>query len=90
MSAHYQKRMSVIYYMHPDHIIPVLSYDDEAFAQIGDISLNIYNYVNQAMAQFIVGERDIETGWDSYLQELDAMGLQQWLEVSQTTFEAAH
>ena len=82
--------MSVIYYMHPDHIIPVLSYDDEAFAQIGDISLNIYNYVNQAMAQFIVGERDIETGWDSYLQELDAMGLQQWLEVSQTTFEAAH
>lgn len=50
------------------------------------IPYSIPDFVKQAIAEFTTGTRDIETGWDQYLAELDSMGLQQLIAVAQETY----
>ena len=58
---------------------------DETEALI-DIKPNVHSYVRQALAEFTTGTRDIETGWEKYLAELDDMGLQQLISISQDAY----
>ncbi|MDL2232697.1 extracellular solute-binding protein [Ruminococcaceae bacterium OttesenSCG-928-L11] len=61
---------------------------DEA-DEIKDMKATINTYVKESMALFAVGDRDIEKDWDSYLKELDAMGLDRYVELSQAGYERA-
>lgn len=72
---------------HPAYPLPALHYTLDEATEIQDALVNIPTYVNQSMAEFVTGARDIETEWDAYLQELDSMGLQQWLACAQTAYE---
>ena len=38
-------------------------------------------------ARFIIGDVDIETGWDEYLAELDNIGLPRYLELVQQAYD---
>ena len=49
----------------------------------------INNYVNEALALFIVGDMDVERNWDAYLRELETMGLKRYLEISQSGYDRA-
>ena len=75
------------YYAHPDYIIPALNYTEEEFEITGTVSLNIKDYLNQSIAQFITGERDVEAEWEDYLAELDNLGLQEWLATAQAAYD---
>lgn len=48
---------------------------------------DITNYIQTMKAQFIIGETDIETGWDTYLETLNSMGLQRLLEIEQQVYD---
>ena len=48
---------------------------------------DITNYIQTMKAQFIIGETDIETGWDTYLKTLNSMGLQRLLEIEQQVYD---
>ena len=39
------------------------------------------------MTRFALGDLDIEKDWDSYLKELESIGLSQYLEVSQIAYD---
>ena len=54
-----------------------------------DMQVAIINYVRESMALFIMGQRDIERDWDTYLRELDRMGLTRYLEITQSGYERA-
>ena len=74
--------------MHPERLLPELKYslaDSETLAQP---ITNIGTYINQSIAEFTTGVRDInsDTAWNAYLRELDNMGLQQWLRIAQATY----
>ena len=71
----------------PEYIIPTLNYNDDEFSVVGEVSMYVTDYVNQSIAQFVTGERDIEKEWDSYLAELDNMGLQDWIAMAQAAYE---
>jgi putative aldouronate transport system substrate-binding protein len=45
--------------------------------------------VNESLALFVVGDRDIERDWDAYRRELDVMGLGRYLEISQSGYDRA-
>jgi putative aldouronate transport system substrate-binding protein len=71
---------------HPDKVLPLLHYTSDEAGQIQEALSNIPVYVNQAMAEFIIGARDIEGGWDTYLSELKSMGLEGWLACAQDSY----
>lgn len=72
---------------HPEYLLPKLKYTEEEMEKILDIPGNVNTYIRQAMAEFIIGSRDIEKGWDAYLNDLENMGLSTWIEVSQTAYD---
>jgi putative aldouronate transport system substrate-binding protein len=74
---------------HPQYVLPRLSYSiNDAVANAETIS-NVTAYVNQSVAEFTTGIRDIKSdaAWSAYLRELDNMGLQRWLTSAQTTYD---
>ena len=54
-----------------------------------ELQLNISTYVNESMALFIMGQRNLDRDWDSYIQELNRMGLSRYLEITQSGYDRA-
>ena len=72
---------------HPEYTLPLLHYTEEEAGQIQEALSNIPVYINQTMAEFITGARDIDTGWDTYLSELKGMGLDEWITCAQAAYD---
>ena len=81
------KNYNYYFTRHPEHVLPLLHYSEEEAAKVQEAIANIPVYIQQSMAEFITGARDIEGTWDKYLQELDSMGLNEWLSIAQAVYE---
>lgn len=81
------KCYELYYTKHPEKVLPTLKYTLEEAEQIQDQLTTIPDFVKQSLAEFVTGARDAESDWDSYLKELDNMGLQQWLETAQASYD---
>ena len=76
------------YDKHPAKVLPQLDYTVDEANRIQQAITNIPDYVNQSLARFITGDLDIDgADWDSYLSNLENMGLSDWLEVAQTAYD---
>ncbi len=76
------------YDKHPAKVLPQLHYTVDEANRIQQAITNIPDYVNQSLARFITGDLDIDgADWDSYLSNLENMGLSDWLEVAQTAYD---
>ncbi|MFR8033862.1 MAG: hypothetical protein ACLU6W_07550 [Lachnospiraceae bacterium] len=75
------------YDKHPEHVLPLLHYTSEEASQCTEAMVSIADLVEQAKAEFITGVRDLDSGWDAYLEELESVGLSSWLEIAQTAYE---
>lgn len=82
------RQQSAEYYMdaHPEYVLPTLKYTNEEAENLAEIQANIQTYVSQSLAEFVTGNRPL-SDWDSYLSELENMGLSEWLSVAQTAYE---
>ena len=67
--------------------IPPMDYTELESEILADTKVMIQEYVNESIARFITGDRDINTDWDSYKDELNAIGLQDMLKVIQAAYE---
>lgn len=74
------------YTAHPEKVLPVLHYTAEETGKISETTTNIPEYVNQSLAEFITGARSLNE-WKDYLDTLDGMGLNQWLECAQAAYD---
>lgn len=72
---------------HPEHVLNNLLYTYEETETMMDCNNTIAAYVKQTIAEFITGTRSIENGWDTYLKELEGMGLSTWLKCAQAAYE---
>ena len=72
---------------HPEQLLPVLKYTIDEVEQNQDAITMIPNYAKQCLAEFVTGARNIDTDWDSYLEELNSMGLENWLKAAQAAYE---
>lgn len=66
---------------------PILFYTEEETAERATLVTDITNYLTTAKAQFITGEMDIDASWDSYMETLNAMGLERLLEIDQAAYD---
>jgi putative aldouronate transport system substrate-binding protein len=49
---------------------------------------NVNTYVEQSVAEFVTGARDInsDSAWNVYLRELWNIGLRRWIAAAQTAY----
>lgn len=66
---------------------PALVYDESVAIERNDLQTDISNYIMTVKAQFITGEKDIETEWDDFLKTLETMNLSRWLEIEQEAYD---
>ena len=66
---------------------PMVKYTDEELTRLTSLGTDIYKYVEAQYAHWVVdGGSDNE--WDDYLKQLDAMGLQELIEIQNNAYEA--
>jgi putative aldouronate transport system substrate-binding protein len=74
---------------YPEKILPFLRYSLDDAQALSEPITNVNEYVKQAIAEFVSGTRDInsDSAWNTYLKDLNNMGLEQWLKAAQTAYE---
>lgn len=97
--AGYERRLfdaSELYAPHApetDAIFPYYSLwpDLETSAELAELQTNITSYITQANAEFATGQRDVtdDAEWESYLSDLDGLGLARYIELWQALYDAA-
>lgn len=59
----------------------VLSYTEEQQAKLATILADLDPYIKQYQAQVITGEINLDSTWDSYIETMNRMGLQDLIEI---------
>jgi putative aldouronate transport system substrate-binding protein len=59
---------------------------DEA-DELSFIEADLIPFTQRMLARWIAGEGDVDAEWDQYLRDLDAYGLQRWLEIRQGVWD---
>jgi putative aldouronate transport system substrate-binding protein len=70
-----------------DEIYPKMYMLPEEENELAIIRTDIRDYVEQMRAKFIVGSESIESGWNTYLQQLNQMGLPRYVELHQKALD---
>ena len=70
----------------PNEIISKLVLTEEETEQLAEIKTSVDAYAAEQRVAFITGVVDLSTGWDTYIDTLNAMGLQTYIEIAQTAW----
>lgn len=68
----------------PEERMDKLIYTAEESDLVTETITNLNTYVNESIALFVTGGKDLNSDWDSYLKELDTIGLKVVIETVQT------
>ena len=71
----------------PGTYIASLAFTAEETEEISEIRATLKTYTKECKIRFITGDMSIENEWDSYLEELNQIGLERFLEVSQIAYD---
>jgi len=71
----------------PKERIEKLIYTEEESNLVTEPMTNLRTYVNESMAMFVTGAKDLDSDWDAYLKELDTIGLETVLKTVQTVYD---
>ena len=64
-----------------EQIVPSSWPDLENAEELSELQTAIKDYVSQCQAKWVSGQSDINADWDSYLAQLDNLGLERLLEL---------
>ncbi len=81
------KSQAYYYDKHPEKVLPLLHYTVSETDRIQQAVTNIPDYVNQSLARFITGDLSIDNDWQTYLNNLENMGLSTWLATAQAAYD---
>ena len=62
----------------------------EESSAIGETVNTLNSYVREMIAAFLTGGQDIDAYWDTYLAELDKIGIDDVVAVYQTAYDRVH
>ena len=82
---------NVIPYQITEHIFPadisLMRFSDDEQYVVDNKYMDISIYVDEMKAKFITGVADLENEWDEYVNQCEAMGLSEVLEVFQAAYD---
>lgn len=68
-------------------VMPPIKLLAEENDELQTIRIELENYMNESNVRFITGDLKIEGDWDSYVQSLDNIGLQRFVEINQIAYD---
>jgi putative aldouronate transport system substrate-binding protein len=68
-------------------VMPQVTFDEATAAEYVELRSALNEYVNEMVARFIVGDADIDLLWNGYLDELETIGLNRYLEILQDSYD---
>ena len=67
-------------------MLPGLPSTNEEATETSTILTDIHNFISQKRVEFVTGTADIDAGWDAYLEQLNRMGADRYLEIKQAQY----
>ncbi|ADI13061.1 extracellular solute-binding protein family 1 [Streptomyces bingchenggensis BCW-1] len=64
--------------------------DPAQASELATLQTNIGTFVQQSAVQFITGKKSLDSDWDSYVKDLDKLGLERFLEIYQQSYDKTH
>jgi putative aldouronate transport system substrate-binding protein len=64
-----------------------MNYTTEEASERAILVTDISSYVEQMITQFITGEADIDATWETYVNTLEQMDLDRWVEIDQAAYD---
>jgi len=71
-----------------DKVLPFLAFTAEQAAELGELDMVINSYKDQSFAEFVTGALNPDRDWDTYLDRLNGLGMQRYLEIYQEAYDA--
>jgi putative aldouronate transport system substrate-binding protein len=68
-----------------EHVI----FSNSEMTELMDLKNSINSYVNEYQALFTVGQKNIDQDWDTYVKELNRIGLKKYLDITQRGYNRA-
>ena len=67
---------------------PVLTAEENT--ELSNIETDIDNYVKESRIRFMMGELNVEDDWDAYVEALNQMGIEKYMEIYSAAYERAY
>lgn len=77
-------------YATSDMAVPPLVFTEDQSKIFGELNTLIYTTKDEWFANFVIGNADIDADWDTYIATLNDSGLEQFLEIYQTAYDAKY
>lgn len=74
----------------PDTFVPTLVFTGEEAARVSVLATQINDYVDESTAAFLNGDLDLEGDWDRYIEEFEALELEEYLMLQQTAYDRGY
>ena len=68
-------------------VIPPLTYGEDAALEVAELENALRSYVVEMIGRFTIGDANIETEWEAYLDELETIGLPRYIELVQEAYD---
>lgn len=94
LTENYEQRITLdtvplVDFIDPVRLPSTLFVAEEDSDKFNEIKTNLKDFVRKTCVQFIIGERDIENGWDAYLSELKNFEMERYVEIYSNAYKAA-
>ena len=70
-------------------VMPTNTYTQDEQDLLDLSQSDVKAYYGEMRAKFVTGEADIETEWDSYVDTMYGLGLQDWIDAMQSYYDRA-
>ncbi|MDY3367042.1 extracellular solute-binding protein [Zhenhengia yiwuensis] len=67
--------------------LPIFNFTAEESKELSAMATDIRNFVSEKKAKWTTGQADIDAEWDSYVETLNKMGLERYMEIYRTAYE---
>ena len=67
--------------------LPIFNFTAEESQELSTMATDIRNFVSEKKAKWTTGQADIDAEWDSYVETLNKMGLERYMEIYRTAYE---
>ncbi|MFC5465693.1 ABC transporter substrate-binding protein [Lederbergia graminis] len=75
-------------HMKAENIYPRVFFKKEELDRLSTIEADFYPYINRKRAEWITNGK-VEEEWNDYLEELNRLGFEEWLEIKQAGYDRA-
>ncbi|GAB6930241.1 extracellular solute-binding protein [Paenibacillus sp. JCM 10914] len=78
------------YQQNLENVLPPLFFSNDQAIEIADLSKTINDYVEEMIARFTTGDANLDTEWDSYIDNLKKMNVDQYLSIYQEAYDSKY